>query len=311
MRAIAELARRQDGVLIRSQLLAMGVTDRFIHHRLRSMAWASLAPGVYLWPPGSPTIHQRARAATLACGPESMATGVAAMLLHGVRISTTESQVSVIVPHTSRRGANALLRPIRSRNLPRPFTIRDIPVAPIERATIDACLGLAALPDVRALLAAPVQQRRCTPHGLLTCAAEATRVTPALRSGLDEIADGVRSVPEGLARRLILASPLPPPLWNPRLYGPDGKLIAIPDAYWVDAGVALEIESREFHFDVASWNRTLKRRSTMGAAGIIVVPCPPSRLKEDPDGFIRDVVAAYRSGMSRGPLSIAVKPTSR
>jgi hypothetical protein len=52
-------------------------------------------------------------------------------------------------------------------------------------------------------------------------------------------------------RKIIVASRLPTPLYNARLYV--GKeFLASPDAWWPDAGVAAEVESK-------AWLRSAKR----------------------------------------------------
>ena len=55
------------------------------------------------------------------------------------------------------------------------------------------------------------------------------------------------SLAEMLARRnLILRSDLPRPVFNARLVDVDGTLIAVTDAWWQEAGVAAEIDSRAY-----------------------------------------------------------------
>ena len=59
---------------------------------------------------------------------------------------------------------------------------------------------------------------------------------------LTEVADGVRSTAEADLRTLIIQARLPTPLYNPDLYV-GGKFLARPDAWWPDAGVAVEVDS--------------------------------------------------------------------
>lgn len=309
MRELRELLYSQDGVVSRGQLIKLGVTDSYIRHQLTTMHWCALATGVYLTGAGSGSMGtqtQRARAAILSCGPGSIVTGTAGMRLHGVE-TPADPQVHALIDHASRRVSSRLVRPIRTRELPHAVSIRGIPVAPLARCAIDACKGISALDEVRSRLAAPVQQRRCEAVALLAAAFDVGRVGPVVSAGLSEIADGVRSAPEGRVRKLVLSSDLPPPLWNPSLYSSDGVLIAIPDAYWEDAGVAIEVESRQYHFNPASWERTLARRALMSSYGILVVQCPPSRLKRDSAGFLQEVTRAHAMGISRGRLPITAR----
>jgi hypothetical protein len=56
-------------------------------------------------------------------------------------------------------------------------------------------------------------------------------------------------------------------LYNPWLYVGE-EFIARPDAWWPDAGVVVEVDSREWHLSPADWKRTLARHSRMGAFGL-------------------------------------------
>ncbi len=42
-------------------------------------------------------------------------------------------------------------------------------------------------------------------------------------------------------------------MFNPLLYDAAGGLIASPDAWWPDAGVAAEVDSREWHLAPDDW----------------------------------------------------------
>ena len=46
---------------------------------------------------------------------------------------------------------------------------------------------------------------------------------------------------------LILRSGLPRPLFNAQLFDANGIFIATVDAWWEEAGVAAEIDSRAYH----------------------------------------------------------------
>jgi hypothetical protein len=56
------------------------------------------------------------------------------------------------------------------------------------------------------------------------------------------VAEGIRSTAEGDLRDLIRAARLPMPLFNASLYVGD-TFLAIPDAWWPEAGVAAEVDS--------------------------------------------------------------------
>ena len=82
-----------------------------------------------------------------------------------------------------------------------------------------------------------------------------------LRAALDEVADGVRSAAEGDLHDLVSRAELPEPMLNPLLYL-NGEFIASPDEWWPGAGVAAEVDSREYHLSPDDWQRTMKQPVT-------------------------------------------------
>jgi hypothetical protein len=87
----------------------------------------------------------------------------------------------------------------------------------------------------------------------------------------------------------------PAPLFNSDLFL-DGQFVASPGAWWPQAGVAAEVESKQWHLLHGDWERTLSRRRQMAAAGITVVQFTPGQLRTDPDMVLRDIAAAIRNG---------------
>jgi hypothetical protein len=289
------LASQRD-VLSREQALSFGVTRHALRHRLRPGGpWQSLLPSVYLTVTGAPTDVQLQVAALLYAGPESLITGLAAVNFHGIRGPRAEI-VDVLVPGSRRPADCKFVRIHRTRRLPGGWnTDMALRFALPARAVADAVCSLDALGDARTVIASAVQQRRCTIAQLSLELRQRHRADTLLRNVLAEVADGVRSVVEAELRELILASDLPVPLFNPDLYL-DGHFLARPDAWWPDAGVAIEVESREWHLLPSDWERTLARRRQMAAAGICVVQFTPRQLRTEPDVMLRDIAQALRTG---------------
>lgn len=132
------------------------------------------------------------------------------------------------------------------------------------------------------------------------------RGSKALRSVLEEYGDGVRSVPEGHARRKILTMPIPRPLFNVDVHLPDGTFLARPDGYWRDAALAFEVDSWIYHGDRAGWERTQRRHALMTAHGITVVHASPYRIHTGWPGLERELVAAYEIGITRPTPNLLV-----
>lgn len=95
---------------------------------------------------------------------------------------------------------------------------------------------------------------------------------------------------------LINRSGLPAPLYNPRLFL-NGRFLAMPDAWWEAVGVAAEVDSREYHFDEAAWNETMRRHDRMTAAGIRVLHFSPARIRSEPDWVIETIRKTLASGL--------------
>ncbi len=96
--AIAEVAGRQENVITRGQLLALGVGRRAIARRLENGRWQRIHSGVYLVGPAAPTQMARMRAAVLACGDGAAISHRTAALFWQVMPSTVrEGDVHVTV----------------------------------------------------------------------------------------------------------------------------------------------------------------------------------------------------------------------
>ena len=125
-----------------------------------------------------------------------------------------------------------------------------------------------------------------------------------LRAALYEVNQGARSGPEGALFRLLRRARLPKPELNARLYAGD-ELIARPDAWWPEFGVAVEVDSREWHLLPEHWEATMRRRSRMSAFGITVLNFSPRQIRDEPG----QVIAAIRDAIERrrGQMPLAIR----
>jgi hypothetical protein len=304
--------RVQHDVVSRRQAVACGMSPDALAHRLRPGGpWRRLLPGTYIAVTGTPTVVQKDMAAQLYAGPGSVLTGRAALRGLGITYSAP-GIVDVLVPQGRQRGSVAFVAVHRTTRMPEQVTVlgrrRYVSAA---RAVADTARGLTELHEIRAVVAGAVQKGRC-PVSLLIheLGSGPVRGSALLRQVLAEVAEGIRSVAEADFMDLIKRGRLPMPLFNPGLYDADGALIAFPDAYWPEAGVAGEVDSREWHLSPADWQRTMRRHAQMSRHGIIVLHFTPREIRSDSAAVIAAITDAVKAGSSRPPLSVAVRRAS-
>jgi hypothetical protein len=314
--ALQKLIQRQDSVVSRAQALRGGLSRHGIGYRLRDGGtWRVLLPAVYLTLPGVPTQAQWETAAILYAGPHAVITGAAALRFYEFRQIPRQDGdvVDILIPARFQRASTGCVRVHRTSHMP-PMWVKGWSArryAYPARAVVDTARWLADLREVRALVGDAVQNRHCAIAQL----ADELRVggTPnggLLRRVIAEVTDGVRSAPEAELRDLIIKARMPMPLFNPRLYLPNGSFIACPDAWWPDAGVAIEIDSRQWHLAPDDWERTMTRHSDLGQYGIVTLHATPHQLRTDPAPFMRKAANAYKAGTARPRLNILTLPAA-
>jgi hypothetical protein len=307
---LGELLEKQLSVVSRGQLLTLGMTDRAMQYRVRADGpWQVLLPGVYLGVSGAPSLAQKEMAALLYAGPGSLITGPVALMHYSIRSGSDLDVIDVLAPAARQRGSIGFIRLHRTTRMPtRTSSSGPVRLALVPRAVADAARQLTSLRDVRAVVADAVQLGRCTVSQL---AAELgngpVRGSAMFRSVLGEVAEGIRSTAEGDLRDLIKKARLPMPLFNPSLYVGD-TFLAKPDAWWQDAGVAGEVDSREWHLAPEDWDRTRRRHDLMGAAGIIPLHFSPKQIRREPVEVAQLIRDALERGLNRPPLPIRTIP---
>jgi hypothetical protein len=302
---IDALIARQKGLITRSQALACGLTEQAIRGRIRSGGpWQVLVPGVYATFTGDATSAQKEVAALLYAGPSGAITGQAAMAAHGIS-TLGRTVVDVLIPATCQRRDHYFVHVLRTWRVPEiVYNCGELRYVPPVRAVADAARMLGDIRDVRSVVAAAVQRQRVSVADLAAELEQGpTSGSAQFRTSLLEVADGIRSSAEAELRTLIKRSGLPDPLYNPRLFVGE-EFVAKPDAWWPEAGVAVEVDSRQWHLSPADWERTMARHSRMSALGITVLHYPPRRLYAEPRVIVAEIRAALDVGRRRPPLPI-------
>ncbi|MBO0838059.1 MAG: hypothetical protein J2P28_21450, partial [Actinobacteria bacterium] len=84
-------------------------------------------------------------------------------------------------------------------------------------------------------------------------------------------------------------------LFNPKLFLGE-TFLAQPDAWWPDHGVAVEVDSREWHLLPAHWEHTMARDRRMAAAGINALHVSPRQVRDESADVLSEIEAALLAG---------------
>jgi very-short-patch-repair endonuclease len=262
---LAELARRQHGVVTRRQLLDAGLTRTVVQRRLDSGHLLRLHRGVYAV--GHAQLRREGRwlAAVLAVGDDAALSHRSAAALHGIRDGD-----GVIDVATARRVSVRGLVIHRAVLAPEDIATRaGVPVTTVARTLVDLA---AVLPPKRVadLL------READRAGRLDAAALRGALDragggcgSALRAALDEherLATSLtRSVLEDRFLALLDADGLPRPLTNHRIEGMEV------DAAWPEQRLVVELDGWAFHADRRAFQDDRTRAARLMAAGWVVL----------------------------------------
>jgi hypothetical protein len=268
------LASRQYGLLERSQVLAIVVSEAFIDNQLKQGRWVIRHPDVYLvaGAPWSP--EQDILAALLALGSAAVASHRTALWLWGVGPRTLDV-VEVSVPLAQApRLKGVVIR--RSMDIHRAdvSTLRRLRVTKPLRALIDAG---AVLPrdSVESLAREAVSNKLVTWPGL---AAEMERLAVRGRRGVGvmrKILDGYnvtnRFTPSELevrARRLFDRIGLPAPTCEV-VWGNDGEWRL--DFFWPDLRLCIEVDGWSVHASDTARRRDHRKQNRVQIDGNMVL----------------------------------------
>ena len=307
---LARIARGQYDVVARSQALECGMTRGTIEYRLRPDGpWRQILPGVYLTVTGSPSPEQREAAALLYAGPRSVITGAVAVRRHNLRCAGLNI-LDVLVPTGNRRKSIGFVQIQRTTRMPASlYTSGPLRFTAPVRAVADAARAMSQFSDVQALVCEAIQRGRLALEDLVTELNEGpSNGARWYRMALAEVSEGIRSAAEAQLKHLIDRSDLDRPMYNADLYTLDGTFLGRPDAWFARAGVAGEVDSREYHLAAQDYEATTTRHNRMEAAGIHVLHWLPSTIKTDPRRVIADLRAAIAAGNKCPPLPIKAIP---
>ncbi|WP_162824203.1 hypothetical protein [Peterkaempfera bronchialis] len=318
--SLDQLAQAQHNVVTASQLRARGVPARTVtEHCRHGGPWQRILPRVFLLQPGTPTPEQRLWAALLYAAQNGLVgrrgapalTGAAALALYGfasVPRLPAVSGVDVLVPAQRRLRDAGEVRIVRTDRSLESRLVRGLACAPMARAVADALAAPTGPGAARELLREAVVDRGCPVRELVgeLRAAGLLEVAP-VRAALDEVLTAAR---EGARQRLadlLDTWLLPAPEFGPELRMRGGTFVALPDAFWPEQAVALELDSdaRCVSEGESAWVRGCQHR--MEYLGVRVVYLASERLEAEPEAVEREVREALAAG-GVDPVPLMVLP---
>jgi len=320
--SLEELAQRQQNVITASQLRARGVPTRVVsEHCRRGGPWQRLLPRVYLLQDGEPTPEQRMWAALLYAAQDgreegrrdgAVITGAAALALYGFASAPrlpAVTGVEVLVPRQRRLKDAGEVRIRRTERELEARSVHGLACAPVARAVADTvrewtdegAFDTGAVPSglLRAVMREAVSRKEsgCTLAELMAELREAGLVEEArVRAAMDELLAAERESVLDRLGELVDEWLLPAPLTGPELRMRGGTYIAVPDLYWPEAGVAVEVDSelRCVSEGEAAWVRGGQHR--MEYLGVRVVYVSGRRIAAEPDVVGGELREAFTAG---------------
>ncbi|MEV6164133.1 hypothetical protein AB0L71_19775 [Streptomyces sp. NPDC052052] len=302
--------------------------------------WQQPLPGVYVLHPGAPTGEELLRSALLYAGRppaagrrkapaqrnpdtdpeygEAMLTGLAALALHGLATApppVPSDRIDVLVPHVRRMRSVRYVHLVRTSEPPRPERVRDLPVAPVERALADAIAGLGDAMAVRGLLIEAVRGGHCEPAAVVDELDRSGLLgSPQMAGAVDSLFTEERTRAEARLYDMVRTYGLPEPLWNVGLRLPAGPYLGGVDAYWPEEGVAVVLDTTapwRNRFDDgrpsveqdARWSAYAGGRERLERLGVTVVPLSPEKLCDAREQQVVVVRTALMAAADREPAA--------
>ncbi len=261
---LADLARRQGGVVSAAQLHGLGYSRDAIRHMVSRGRLHRLHRGVYAV--GHQVIGPAAvrLAAVLAVGNGALVARRSAAAGWDIR-QTGTSRVDVLAPRRGRRDLVGIDVHVSRRIDARDATLLDgVPITTVARTIADLA-GSVGWADLRRTMERADARELLDVDALLRCSAHRAGA-PRIRAILDEWAPAPtnRGIEERLLE-LVRRTDLPEPLVNAPLHGFEVDLL------WDAPRLVVEADSRGFHNTWAAAERDRHRDAILAAHGFRVL----------------------------------------
>jgi very-short-patch-repair endonuclease len=283
---LGRIARRQHGVVTRTQLLVAGVSSEEIRRRIQKGALLGVHRGVYRVGHKAPSIEARYLAAVLACGEGAVLSGEAAGYLWGL-VKGTAPPPEVTAP-THRRITGVRTRRAR-RGETQATTRHGIPITTVPRT----------LADLSSLLSSADLARACHEAGVLhqTTPRQVEEIlskrpnTPGARQLRKVMRGEVHVTLSGLERKFLVRlreARLPEPVTNRKA---SEKRV---DCRWPHHNLTVELDSYRYHSSRHAWERDRRREREAYARGDQFRRFTHDDVFDDPQQMLGELSALLR-----------------
>ncbi|GAA1994201.1 hypothetical protein GCM10009718_35030 [Isoptericola halotolerans] len=279
--SLLALAARQEGLLSVRQCLLAGMDREQVQARLRTTEWERPVRGVLDTAPtgrertGIDLDLRRRRAAVLGllAHPGSVATGLCALVLHGVQGAPVDITPEVAMPTGAPRAERPPVR-LRRSAVARWVDVDGFRCVPVARALVEAVPQVGRRHAV-ALMDSALHQGLLTPQELETTHRDAAR-----RRGMRRTRDWwssadarAESPAETWARLSCVDDGFPPDALQLEVAGPDGQVFARVDMAWrLPDGTTLlvEIDGQDVHSTPRALYRDRARQNRLDTSRTVV-----------------------------------------
>jgi very-short-patch-repair endonuclease len=280
---LAQVARRQHGVVALRQLEACGYTRFAVARAVAAGEFRRIHRGVFFIGHGSLSFKGCCMAAALACGPDALISHHAAAALHDLR-PVPQGKIDVTALGKRRHHG---VRAHVVRTMPTATTIDAIPTTTLERTYLDYAEQATPRQLTAALEAA--QRRNLLDLRMLRQIIDHSRG----RRGLKPLAAAIAQLTDDPAwtqsdlerdfRELIRGTDIPTPSFNVSV---EGEVV---DCAWITQRVVVEIDGYEFHSGKRQFETDRRRDIKLQKRGWRVLRLTYDRIHNEPAHVLQDV----------------------
>lgn len=298
---IRELAGGHHGLIRRSELRALSVTDREVSRRLQDRRVEALHPGVYYVDSTPVTWRTAVLGAVFAAGPDAVASHRCAGVLYGLD-AVYGRMIEVTVPFNEEPEPSGVI--VHRTRRPNPTSVVDaIPVTSIEKTLLD----LAWILGERNLYKAT---RSAIHMGLTTAekldlaigrhGGRGVAGTRRARLVARRVADDESGSPAEIDLAWIVAdAPVPSPIQQMQIELPRGGF-AYPDFCWPDRVRIVEVDGFGAHGTPEQFEADLQRQNQLMELGWEIRRFTASVIRDEPHRvraeIVRFVNRPFRAG---------------